>query len=128
MLVLLLCIIAFVIVTVLQKRNNHILERCKNGKTFTETVEESLRREKTLKIIRYIICYTFLGLLAIFMLVPFYWMINTSLKTGEEIDFPDSYKFTALAKYVDKYALSNSDFERYPELLHGGNTIGNPNF
>lgn len=46
MLVLLLCIIAFVIVTVLQKRNNHILERCKNGKTFTETVEESLRREK----------------------------------------------------------------------------------
>ena len=88
MLVLLLCIIAFVIVTVLQKRNNHILERCKNGKTFTETVEESLRREKTLKIIRYIICYTFLGLLAIFMLVPFYWMINTSLKTAEEIDFP----------------------------------------
>lgn len=47
---------------------------------------------------------------------------------GEEIDFPDSYKFTALAKYVDKYALSNSDFERYPELLHGGNTIGNPDF
>ena len=88
MLVLLLCIIAFVIVTVLQKRNNHILERCKNGKTFTETVEESLRREKTLKIIRYVICYTFLGLLAIFMLVPFYWMINTSLKTAEEIDFP----------------------------------------
>lgn len=47
---------------------------------------------------------------------------------GEEIDFPDSYKFTALAKYVDKYALSNSNFERYPELFHGGNTIGNPNF
>ena len=82
MLVLLLCIIAFVIVTVLQKRNNHILERCKNGKTFTETVEESLRREKTLKIIRYIICYTFLGLLAIFMLVPLvdYYFIKNCLR------------------------------------------------
>lgn len=112
MLVLLLCIIAFVIVTVLQKRNNHILERCKNGKTFTETVEESLRREKTLKIIRYIICYTFLGLLAIFMLVPFYWMINTSLKTAEEIDFPKPTWFPKKIAWENYYYIFSEKYQK----------------
>ena len=112
MLVLLLCIIAFVIVTVLQKRNNHILERCKNGKTFTETVEESLRREKTLKIIRYVICYTFLGLLAIFMLVPFYWMINTSLKTAEEIDFPKPTWFPKKIAWENYYYIFSEKYQK----------------
>ena len=38
------------------------------------------------KIAKYIISYTFLGALAIFMLIPFYWMIATSLKTEAEIE------------------------------------------
>lgn len=51
-----------------------------------DTAEETIRREKVFKIIKYIICYTFLGILAVFMIVPFYWMIATSLKTEAEIE------------------------------------------
>lgn len=69
------------------KKENNIIERCKNGKYFYETVDETLRHEKATKIIRYVVSYTFLITFAIFMIFPFYWMINTSLKTVEEINF-----------------------------------------
>lgn len=51
-----------------------------------DTAEETLRREKVMKTLKYIVSYTFLGLLAFAMLVPFYWMIATSLKTEAEIE------------------------------------------
>ncbi len=60
--------------------------RCPENKYYVENADEIIRREKTLKTIRYIVCYTFLVLLAIFMLVPFYWMIVTALKTEAEIE------------------------------------------
>ena len=110
MVLLILCLITLIIVSKLQKRNNHVLERCANGKNFNETIEEALKREKTLKTIRYILSYTFLTILAIFMLIPFYWMINTSLKTSFEIELPkptwfpkefawENYKYIFSEKY-----------------------------
>lgn len=45
----------------------------------------------------------------------------------EQSEASKPYKFTLLAKYVDKYALSNSDFERYPDLIRGGSTGGQTN-
>lgn len=51
-----------------------------------DTAEETLRREKVMKTLKYIVSYTFLGLLAFAMLIPFYWMIATSLKTEAEIE------------------------------------------
>lgn len=51
-----------------------------------DTAEETIRRERVFKVIKYIVCYTFLGVLALFMIIPFYWMIATSLKTEAEIE------------------------------------------
>lgn len=84
MILLIVCVLLAILATK-SKKDNRILERCKDGKYFHETVEETLRREKTTKIIRYIVCYTFLGVLAICMIMPFYWMIITSLKSEAEI-------------------------------------------
>ncbi len=84
MILLIVCVLLAFIATK-SKKDNKILQRCKDGKYFYETVEEALHREKTTKIIRYVVCYTFLGVLAICMIMPFYWMIITSLKSDAEI-------------------------------------------
>ena len=44
-------------------------------------IEKQLKIQKTLKIISRIIAYIFLTLFAIFAILPFYWMIISSLKT-----------------------------------------------
>lgn len=47
---------------------------------------EKLKKvEKTMKILSTIFLYAFLVVMAIIVLIPFYWMIITSLKTNEEI-------------------------------------------
>ena len=51
-----------------------------------DTAEEQIRREKVSKAFKYIISYLFLGVLAVFMIIPFYWMFATSLKTEAEIE------------------------------------------
>ena len=51
-----------------------------------DTAEETIKREKVMKFAKCFVSYAFLGLLAFFMLVPFYWMIATSLKTEAEIE------------------------------------------
>lgn len=51
-----------------------------------DTAEETIKREKVMKFAKYFVSYAFLGLLAFFMIVPFYWMIATSLKTEAEIE------------------------------------------
>ena len=51
-----------------------------------DSAVETMRREKVFKFIKYFISYAFLGVLALFMIVPFYWMIATSLKTEAEIE------------------------------------------
>lgn len=51
------------------------IQRYPQDKVYVENVEEIIRKEKAVKIIRYIICYGFLTILALFMVLPFYWMI-----------------------------------------------------
>lgn len=46
-------------------------QRCPQDKVYVENVEEIIRKEKAVKIIRYIICYGFLTILALFMVLPF---------------------------------------------------------
>lgn len=41
--------------------------------------------EKTAKVITTIVLYAFLVIMALIVLIPFYWMIITSLKTNEEV-------------------------------------------
>lgn len=121
MLLLIICLF-FALITLKSKKDNKILERCKDGKNFYETVEESLHREKVTKTFRYIVCYTFLGIFALFMLLPFYWMIITSLKTEAEISltkptfFPkefawENYKYVFSAAYQKKVSNGSVRFD-----------------
>ena len=76
-----------------------------------DSAEETLRREKVMKTLKYIVSYTFLGLLAFAMLVPFYWMIATSLKTEAEIELaiPTFYPhLLALSNYPKAIARLNA--------------------
>ena len=76
-----------------------------------DTAEETIRREKVMKFAKYFVSYAFLALLAFFMIVPFYWMIATSLKTEAEIELaiPTFYPHVlALSKYPLMSALPES--------------------
>ena len=118
MLILIVLIIAIALVFKLLKKKEdktiENLERC-NNKEYIETSDELIRKEKTIKRTRYAISYTFLTILALFMILPFYWMIITALKTQAEIDlfkptfFPKSPTFENF-KYIlnTKYQLAVS--------------------
>lgn len=118
-LAILLLILLFITKKV--KKENTLIERCKNGKYFYETVEEALRREKIQKIIRYTVSYTFLIIFALCMILPFYWMIITSLKTQSEIDLP---KPTFFPK---KFAWENYKYVLSAAYQRKVNNITNPN-
>ena len=87
---------------------NHIPEN--KQAVVGDTATEVIKREKVFRIIKRIICYTFLVLMAFCMIIPFYWMIATSLKTAAEIDLPTPTLIPGLGKY--DLALSN-----YPEAI-----------
>ncbi len=99
------------------KSNENVDERLFNNVPSKKTAyigdsaEETMRRERVMKIFKYVMCYTFLGILAIFMLIPFYWMISTSLKTEAEIELaiPTFYPHTlALSNYPKAIARLNA--------------------
>lgn len=50
-----------------------------------DTAAEMIRREKVLRVLKWILCYGFLIVMGTFMFLPFYWMIVTSLKTEGEL-------------------------------------------
>lgn len=73
-----------------------------------DTATEVIRREKVFKITKYIIAYGFLAIMAVCMIIPFYWMIATSLKSGAEIDLPNPTLFPGFGK---RFAI---EFANYP--------------
>lgn len=85
---IIIALLLLVLVLVLLKKTDRSLEnisRSPANRSYIENVDETIRKEKTIKTIRYIVSYTFLGLMAVFMILPFYWMLITSLKTEAEI-------------------------------------------
>lgn len=56
----------------------------------SEEAKRSYRRKRT---VSQILLYTFLVLVAVFILIPFYWMLITSLKTVAELDYPQPTLF-----------------------------------
>lgn len=50
------------------------------------TVQKQMDRQRVTSIISKVVIYSFLVIMAIIMLIPFYWMINTALKTTQEIN------------------------------------------
>lgn len=72
--------------------------------TQTKTVEQQAASQRVANITRKTLVYTFLTIMAIFMLIPFYWMINTSLMSDAEVAqhvrvlFPTGLRFSNFSR------------------------------
>lgn len=68
------------------------------------SVEEQLKRQRVADITSTVVKYTFLGIFALFIIIPFYWMLSLSVRTAVETGsghlafFPQSF---TLQNYVD---------------------------
>lgn len=74
-----------------QKINN-------NSESLNIDIEKQLKVQKTMKIVRNVIVYIILTLFALFSLLPFYWMILSSLKTEAVYREPMPTFFVAPSK------------------------------
>lgn len=80
------------------------------------SVERALRRQKIMKVIQKILVYTFLVIVAISTLFPFYWMLNISLQTYHEyinsslnpIFFPTSMNWQNYANAIQVKNFANN--------------------
>ena len=76
--------------------------------------------EKTAKVITTIVLYAFLVIMALIVLIPFYWMIITSLKTNEEVIASQQTFFPKVIMWQN-YAEAlgpDSTFEFWTYLTH----------
>lgn len=55
----------------------------KQSESLNLNIEKQLKIQKTAKIIKNVIAYAFLTIIAVFSILPFYWMIISSLKTED---------------------------------------------
>ncbi len=79
-------------------------------------IRKRVRRQTIFKILRYAITYLVLILFALFVLVPFYWMILTGLKTYEESKATDPSFFVAFKnlQWVNiKFVIEKLEFGKY---------------
>ena len=128
--ILAICLLLFVslfIVKRLEKQpggyNKRVFENApaNPNKVIGDTAEEVIKREKVFKTVKSVISYTFLAFMALCMILPFYWMIATSLKGAVEIDLPTPTFIPGLGKYE----LAVSNFPQAIERLNAGRLIYN---
>ncbi|MFI3328986.1 MAG: carbohydrate ABC transporter permease [bacterium] len=82
-------------------------------------VEQIQKAQKITSIINKIIVYTFLCFMAIIVLIPFYWMINTAFKSSNEVlQFPPTLFPNTIVWENFTHVLTTSSFARYL-----GNTV-----
>lgn len=84
-------------------------------------IRRRVRVQTILKIVRYSITYIFLILIALFIIIPFYWMIITSLKTYQQSKAANPTFWVAFkdAQWVNmKFVFKNLNFG-----LYIGNTL-----
>lgn len=79
-----------------------------------EELKKAEKRQKIFKIIRITLIYIFLFILAIIMVFPFYWMLNSSLKSTEEY-YATNPTFWPTEVHWENYlsAWNHADFGRY---------------
>ena len=83
----------------------------KEGK---QTVESLRRKEKVTKSISLIFTYIIVTFLALVMILPFYWMIITSLKTNDEINAMTQTFFPTVVMWSNYvYVFQVFDFTNY---------------
>ncbi len=81
--------------------------------------EEKLRSYKIKKTIGNISIYVFLVIFALFIIVPFYWMIATALRTAEELNamkvsfFPTEWVFSNFVEAIKYAADRGANFFRF---------------
>ena len=60
-----------------------------------------IKREKTLKVVKYVLLYIFLTIMASFIVIPFYWMFLVSLKSTAELEAPVQSFFTKDPQWIN---------------------------
>lgn len=80
-------------------------------------IKRSIRLQTTSKIIRLFVTYLFLSLIALFIFIPFYWMVITSLRTYQESNISTNPRFFLPLdefQWINiKYVLENMNFGTY---------------
>ena len=80
-----------------------------------DSAVEVIRREKVFDFFKKGLCYAFLIVAAILVVIPFYWMFVVSLKTEAELELPNP---TLLPGWKE-YPLALSNFPLAMEKLNG---------
>lgn len=77
--------------------------------------QEILKKQRVFKIINKVITYTFLVIVAFATIFPFYWMINTSLKSQYDYVNQNPQTFFPTEIHFENYvlAINNADFFDY---------------
>ena len=91
---------------------------------FNSDVKKTTKKDKILHIIFLVFCYLFLTFFAVIMMIPFYWMILSSLKTeviGTEFVGLNNDFFIAL----DQIARENYSIIFDPEIFDFFKYLGN---
>lgn len=60
-----------------------------------------IKREKILKVVKYILLYMFLVFMASLIIIPFYWMFLVSLKSAEELEEPIQSFITLKPQWIN---------------------------
>ncbi len=83
--------------------------------TVTLNAEQALKKQKVTKVIIKIFVYAFLIVVAITTLFPFYWMINTSLKSQSDYINQNPQTWFPTEIHFENYynALNNANFSDY---------------
>ena len=81
-----------------------------SSKSIGDTAVEIIAREKVMDFFKQFICYAFLIVTAVLVVIPFYWMFVVSLKTQGEIDLPSPTLFPGWGDFP--IAVSN-----FPEAM-----------
>lgn len=81
--------------------------------------EEELRKFKVKRTIGNILIYTFLVIFALFIIIPFYWMFATALRTTEELNdtvisfFPKQWVFENFKGAIEYASNKGANFFRF---------------
>ena len=86
-----------------------------------DSAVEVIRREKVFDFFKKGLCYAFLVVAAILVVIPFYWMFVVSLKTEAELELPNP---TLLPGWKE-YPLALSNFPLAMEKLNGFKLMAN---
>ena len=92
------------------------IENIENLDEYSVSIKKSIRRQNTSKIIRISLTYIFLIIMAFIIIIPFYWMILTSLKdfSGSNSNNPEFFIGIARMNWVNyKVVLTALNFDLY---------------